>query len=92
MKPNSSLDDMSGDSHIDYGWIWRCLSYYRLGTIFERYYRHAGNGFGCASTGIISSGFMNEISSTNADNKSEKDDILYCPYCGKPIRDDLKNK
>jgi hypothetical protein len=44
-----------------------------------------GIGLVALPTGIISSSFMNEISSAIEDNKSEKDDILYCPYCGKQI-------
>lgn len=35
-----------------------------------------GIGLVVLPTGIISSGFMNEISSENEDNKSEKDDII----------------
>jgi len=46
-----------------------------------------GIGLVVLPTGIISSGFMDEISSVKEDNRSEKDDILYSPYCRRQIKD-----
>jgi voltage-gated potassium channel len=44
-----------------------------------------GIGLVALPTGIISSGFMNEISINNKND--ENDSISYCPYCGKRIKD-----
>jgi voltage-gated potassium channel len=47
-----------------------------------------GIGLVALPTGIISSGFMNEISSRKQKDENEDTPITYCPYCGKRIRDE----
>lgn len=42
-----------------------------------------GVGLVALPTGIISSGFMQELQ-----DKEEKKDIIYCPYCGEKIKDE----
>jgi len=43
-----------------------------------------GIGLVALPTGILSSGFMEELSKKSS--KAKKEEIIYCPYCGKKIK------
>ena len=55
-----------------------------LGRVIGAFIAILGIGMVAIPTGIISSGFMEHLQSNK--EKEEKDDITYCPHCGKKLK------
>lgn len=69
-----------GCCNINDSRLWRCLSYNWLGKLLSGFIALLGIGLVALPTGIISSGFIEELG-----NNKKKDKNIICPHCGRKI-------
>ena len=58
-----------------------------LGRLLSGIIAVLGIGLVALPTGLISSGFIEEISKKKRQHKQKEEDITYCPHCGKRIHE-----
>lgn len=67
---------------VGYGDIYPITA---MGKLLSSFIAILGIGIVAVPTGIISAGFMQDLSK-NKESNHKDDDIKYCPYCGKKIK------